>query len=302
MVYFLFTLSFFFFWSCFGSFVWVLMEANIKRSFWTGRSQCLACRKNLRWYELIPVVSYFLQNGRCRQCDIRIPTWILSVESMMGIVWMFFGTLFTVHGYDTWVIMTHLLFLSMLLILAIEDIRSFTIPDRLSLPMIFITLAVILLLQTPVWFLPGWKLSLLGGFIGMSFYLLQMILPGISHLVSRRKYSDIFQIIFTPLFFPFWMILKISLWEKKADTVIPSISLLENLPGWVGGGDVRLWFLIGLIVWPIYFWWIIGIGYALWTLFWATSWVLWKRKIDILPVAPLLFLGFCLTWLVLFFS
>gem|GEM_PF-2961889 len=46
--------------------------------------------------------------------------------------------------------MTHLLFLSMLLILAIEDIRSFTIPDRLSLPMIFITLAVILLLQTPV--------------------------------------------------------------------------------------------------------------------------------------------------------
>ncbi|MCB9807261.1 prepilin peptidase [Candidatus Peribacteria bacterium] len=62
---------------------------------------------------------------------------------MTGIVWMFFGTLFAIHGYSFWIIGGHLFLLSMLLILAIEDIRSFTIPDRLSLPMIGITLVII---------------------------------------------------------------------------------------------------------------------------------------------------------------
>lgn len=145
MVYFLFTLSFFFFGACLGSFCGTLMETTIKRSFWTGRSQCLTCSHKLRWFELIPVISYLMQAGRCRKCGIRIPSWILSVEMMMGIMWMFFGTLFVTHGYSPWIIGSHLLFLSMLLMLAIEDIRSFTIPDRLSLPMIVVTLVLIAL-------------------------------------------------------------------------------------------------------------------------------------------------------------
>ncbi len=32
------------------------------------RSQCLHCHKPLRWYELIPVVSWVSQRGKCRAC------------------------------------------------------------------------------------------------------------------------------------------------------------------------------------------------------------------------------------------
>ncbi|MCB9807259.1 hypothetical protein H6768_05270 [Candidatus Peribacteria bacterium] len=65
---------------------------------------------------------------------------------------------------------------------------------------------------------------------------------------------------------------------------------------------MRLGILLGLMTGPLYFWWVIGIGYTLGTLFWLISQLGKKQKIDILPVAPLLFLGFCVTWLIRFFS
>jgi leader peptidase (prepilin peptidase) / N-methyltransferase len=66
------------------------MEKDLKRSFWTGRSQCLSCKQTLRWYELVPLVSYFVQRGQCRRCGALIPSWVISVEILTGLVWMFF--------------------------------------------------------------------------------------------------------------------------------------------------------------------------------------------------------------------
>ncbi|MCB9807262.1 prepilin peptidase [Candidatus Peribacteria bacterium] len=61
MVYFLFTIGFFFLGTCVGSFFGTVMETTVKRSFLTGRSQCLTCSHKLQWFELIPVVSYLMQ-------------------------------------------------------------------------------------------------------------------------------------------------------------------------------------------------------------------------------------------------
>lgn len=77
---------------------------------------------------------------------------------------------------------------------------------------------------------------------------------------------------------------------------------MDDMPTWVGGGDVRLGILLGLILGPIYFWWTIGIGYTIGTLFWLVSWSIKKQNLNVLPVAPLLFLGFCATWLILIFA
>lgn len=62
---------------------------------------------------------------------------------MMGIVWMFFGTLLILSDMSLWIVGSHLVILSSLLMLAIEDMKSFTIPDRLSLPMIVLVLGMI---------------------------------------------------------------------------------------------------------------------------------------------------------------
>lgn len=101
-----------------------------------------------------------------------------------------------------------------------------------------------------------------------------MMIPAIAHLISEKKYRDILTILLTPLFFPFWLAMKALFGEEKADALIPSIAQLDNLPSWVGGGDIRLGILLGLTVGPVYFWWIIGIGYTLGTLFWTLSRIL----------------------------
>lgn len=84
-----------------------------------------------------------IQRGRCRHCDAPIPAWVLGTESIMALLWMFFGTLLILQGASLWIIGSHLVILSCLLMLAIEDIRSLTIPDRLSLPMIVLVLMII---------------------------------------------------------------------------------------------------------------------------------------------------------------
>ena len=36
------------------------------------RSACIDCEKPIAWYDNIPVLSYSLLRGRCRQCGARI--------------------------------------------------------------------------------------------------------------------------------------------------------------------------------------------------------------------------------------
>ncbi len=248
--------------SC-GSFCGVLLEEGIRdRSFWTGRSQCPSCRKNLHWYELIPLVSYVIQLGRCRGCQKSIPTWVFHIEWVMGLVWMIFGTLLILEGYSLAFVTLHLLLLSFVVILALADLRSFTIPDNLSLPMIATTLVMVLLLEhysIETWLIPTARFALIGGIVGMLFYSLQIMIPGILYAWREKNYRIMAEVLTLPFFFPFWMIVKMFLGEKRADKWIPSISAIDNVPTWVGGGDIRLGLLIGMIAGPIYFWWVVGI-------------------------------------------
>lgn len=45
-----------------------------------GRSRCPHCRKQLRWFELVPIASYLIQRGRCRSCGAAIPAWYFLAE------------------------------------------------------------------------------------------------------------------------------------------------------------------------------------------------------------------------------
>lgn len=55
-----------------------------------GRSRCIHCREQLSWIELLPVLSFVVQGGRCRSCRGRIPWSYPLIEGSSAIL---FGAL-----------------------------------------------------------------------------------------------------------------------------------------------------------------------------------------------------------------
>jgi len=58
----------FMFFLCWGSFLNVFAHRLIIRSSLWSRSACPQCFTPIKWYDLIPIVSWFLLKGRCRYC------------------------------------------------------------------------------------------------------------------------------------------------------------------------------------------------------------------------------------------
>lgn len=67
--------------SCIGSFVNVIFT---RRDWYKGRSRCDKCGYVLKWYDLIPILSYAALRGKCRNCREKIDTSHLVSEVIMG--------------------------------------------------------------------------------------------------------------------------------------------------------------------------------------------------------------------------
>jgi prepilin signal peptidase PulO-like enzyme (type II secretory pathway) len=65
--------------TCFSSFIMCSIENGISLN---ARSKCKSCGKELSWYELIPIVSYLIQLGKCRTCKNKIPARLFFAECL----------------------------------------------------------------------------------------------------------------------------------------------------------------------------------------------------------------------------
>lgn len=97
----------------------------------------MSCENTLCWYELIPLISFFVLRGRCRNCKTRISIAYPLVEMTTGLI---FGALF-LKFQDIFFISTRIftityayytLMFSLLLVIATYDLRHKIIPDILS--------------------------------------------------------------------------------------------------------------------------------------------------------------------------
>ena len=71
---------------CVGSFVNVCIYRLPKsKQVLLGRSYCPKCKKKIKWFDNIPVLSYFLLNGKCRSCKKKISSQYLIVELITGL-------------------------------------------------------------------------------------------------------------------------------------------------------------------------------------------------------------------------
>lgn len=105
-----------------------------------GRSHCVSCHTQLRWYELVPLLSFLIQKGKCRSCRAKLSWQYPLVELSMGIiavgVYLLFNTIFPFIS-SVWFfvfIIAFWLVVSMVLLFAfIIDARFFIIPNGTNL-------------------------------------------------------------------------------------------------------------------------------------------------------------------------
>lgn len=113
-----------------GSFLNVcILRIPKGESIVTERSHCVQCDYQLRWYDLIPLLSYLLLRGRCRQCRKPISIQYPLIEAANGLLWVltFF---FCGLSWDSLLLCGAV---SVLLVIGVIDFRTYEIPVSLNL-------------------------------------------------------------------------------------------------------------------------------------------------------------------------
>ncbi len=110
-----------------GSFLGVIIDRlPRKESIATGRSRCETCNRNLSALELIPLVSYFIQGGKCKSCKTKLSLRYPLLEILTAISYLLVYTKFNLSTQTVFA----LIFTSILIIIAFIDIDTLMIYDR----------------------------------------------------------------------------------------------------------------------------------------------------------------------------
>ena len=222
----------FIFGSIMGSFLNVLAVrlSNNESILWPS-SHCHNCQHKLKWYELIPIISYIIQKGKSKCCKTRIPISYLVVELVTAVLYMV-----SYHSFGlTLEFVVSLVFISCLIVVIVSDIEYMIILDEI----------------------------IAGGSILI--ILLELIFFGLDYTVVK--------IISGILAFCTMFVIKLI-----GDKIFKKESM--------GGGDIKLMFLFGIVI---------GYALSICDIFLATFiafpvaiYVLFSRKDNLIPFGPFL--------------
>lgn len=132
-----FYLSSFIFGAIVGSFLNVcIYRIPAKRSLSTPGSTC-ACGKPIAWYDNIPILSWFILRGKARCCNQPYSFRYPSIELLTGLLF-----LAAWHAHSPIKAMSIMLFISMLICATFIDFDHMEIPNRFSVGLATIGVAI----------------------------------------------------------------------------------------------------------------------------------------------------------------
>ena len=173
------TLSFFV--ALFGALVGSFLNVVIVRLPEEGASvvfpasHCPACKKDIAWYDNIPMLSFVLLRGRCRRCGAGISWRYPLVEAVMALL----SLALYLHFGLTLLFPIYFLFCAALVAVIFIDLQHQIIPDVISLPGIVIGFGLSFVNPFVTWQDAG--LGVLFG--GGSFYLVALVY----YLLTKRE-------------------------------------------------------------------------------------------------------------------
>lgn len=164
----------------------VIFRFNTGKTITKGRSICMNCNRELRWYELIPVLSFLIQSGKCRRCASKISHQYPLVELITGLMftlvaYKFLPILYVSYGLYIFYVVLFVFIFSLLIVISVYDLRHKIIPDKLVFVFIivsFFSLFVNLFLYEPVFTTPTFVNLISGPLLALPFVLLWFFSKG----------------------------------------------------------------------------------------------------------------------------
>jgi leader peptidase (prepilin peptidase) / N-methyltransferase len=124
-----------------GSFLNVVAaRVPLRRSIVRPPSACMACDHEIRWYDNVPLLSWLVLRGRCRDCGVRIPVVYPAVELLTALL---IAGCVLASGLTVEAAIASF-FCAVLVAVSAIDLEHRIIPNRIVLP----ATAVILLANT----------------------------------------------------------------------------------------------------------------------------------------------------------
>ena len=261
-----------------GSFLNVVSDRlESGKSVVYGRSVCDYCGKTLTKWELIPLLSYFIQKGRCSKCQHKL-SWFYPVsEFITGVTFVglaYWIKVFEMPSLLNWVLFGfYVVLFSFLIVIFLSDLKYMVIYDRVVIPAI-ITSALFLILWN-LYYVFELYLNLKSSVFGK--YMLE---AGFLKNHALINVKDVGYTFLCALAIALFFLFLIYVTKGRG----------------MGGGDVKLGFLIGLIngfpnaLVAIFLGFLLGAIYSV-------GLVLIKRKglKDMIPFGPFLILGCVIT-------
>ena len=97
-------------------------------------SHCPKCRSNIKPFDNIPLLSYILLKGRCRNCKSKISVQYPIAELLTGLIYLI---IYLTYGLSVQFLI-YIFLSSALIIIAFIDLNQHIVPDVISLPGIII--------------------------------------------------------------------------------------------------------------------------------------------------------------------
>jgi leader peptidase (prepilin peptidase)/N-methyltransferase len=94
-------------------------------------SHCPHCKYSIPWYLNVPLLTWLMLRGRCKNCDAPISARYFLVELLTGL--MFLAVWLNYGHVSAWVALVYCLFVAGLIAATFIDFEHFIIPDEITI-------------------------------------------------------------------------------------------------------------------------------------------------------------------------
>lgn len=140
-----------------------------------SRSRCDNCKMNLKWYNLVPILSYIFQRGKCTNCGKKISSEHIFAEFFTGLLFLLTSIYFP-FGYNY---LVGLIIVSLMIIIFISDFRYMIILDS---PLLFSTVLIVILKL--IYF--GFKNTIYSIISGLILFFIMLLIEKLGTLILKK--------------------------------------------------------------------------------------------------------------------